>query len=149
MCRLFILQFELLHMVGLPWTHQLQPPGGTGTSPFILFYPGSLTYPPGSSLMDNIDEFIHPCSRAFSPTDSTFPSIISLTPAPLHKNTHGHQDLLDIFLGSRLLDLKVLEIHQQATRAWVKVHISIMAEPLCSAEALVYEQWEGLRFTPW
>lgn len=80
--------------------------------------------------------------------DSTFPLLLSLTPAPPHDTVQGHQDLLDIFLGSRLLDMKVLEIHQQSSWAWVSVHISVMAEPLCSVEVLVYEQREGLRFAP-
>lgn len=98
--------------------------------------------------MDNINEFIHPFSRAFAPMDSTFPLLVSLTSAPPHDTVQRHQDLLDIFLGSRLLDMKVLEIHQQAARAWVNVHISVMAEPLSSVEVLVYEQREGLRFAP-
>lgn len=78
--------------------------------------------------------------------DSTFPLVVSLTPAPPHDTIQGHQDLLDIFLGSRLLDMKVLEIHQQAVWTWVNVHISVMAEPLCSIEVPVYEQRKQLRF---
>lgn len=42
--------------------------------------------------------------------------------------------------------MKVLEIHQQAVWTWVNVHISVMAEPLCSIEVPVYEQRKQLRF---
>lgn len=71
---------------------QLEPP-----PLFYLFHPGSLTYSPGSSLVDNIDALIHLCSRTLSPTNSIWVSMISMKPVPLHDTTQGQQDLLDIF----------------------------------------------------